>query len=202
MPIIEGFLVGFAMIVFVGPVLFTILQITLEKGFWAGFSTSFGVFISDVAVITICYFGAKTYLQNTTNELWISILGIIILWSIGLKYILKPNLNYQVINKPSSLTLLSSFIKGFLVNFVNPFVFGVWIAVIGIAKNDYTNSDLVVFLITASFAVLFTDTIKVVFAEKIRKFLKPDILEKIYKFIGYILIIFSFRIIYHIVIVL
>lgn len=198
MPFIDGFIVGFAMIIFVGPVLFTILQISLDKGFLAGFMCAIGVFISDVACVIICYYGANTFIKDTTNDLWISILGTIILFSIGLAYIFKPNLNLKVVEKPSTLSLFTSFTKGFLVNFVNPFVFAVWIAVIGIAQKDYQDNDLWIYLLAATFAVLVTDTFKVVLAEKLRPLLNPKNLNKIYKVIGIILIAFGIRVFAHI----
>ena len=198
MPFIDGFIVGFAMIVFVGPVLFTILQISLEKGFIAGLMSAIGVFISDVVCVVICYHGASTFINDSTNDMWISILGTIILLSIGFTYIFKPNLNLKVVDKPSTLSLFTAFTKGFLVNFVNPFVFAVWIAVIGIAQKDYQDTDLWIYLLAATFAVLVTDTIKVVLAEKLRPLLNPKNLSKIYKIIGFILVAFGIRVFAHI----
>ena len=197
MAFIEGFLVGFAMIVFVGPVLFTILQISLEKGFLAGFMSALGVFISDVICVIICYYGAS-YINNDSNDFWISILGTAILFSIGLKYIIKPNLHTKIVAQVSSLSLFTSFTKGFLVNFVNPFVFAVWITVIGIAQNDYQGTDLWIYLIAATFAVLFTDTVKVFLAQKLKPLLSPSHLRKIYLFIGFLLILFGIRMLAHI----
>ena len=198
MPFIDGFTVGFAMIIFVGPVLFTILQISLEKGFLAGFMTALGVFVSDVICVIICYYGANSFIKDSTNDLWISILGTIILFSIGLKYIIKPNLNLEVVKRPSTLSLFASFTKGFLVNFVNPFVFAVWITIIGIAQKDYQSADLWMYLFAATLAVLITDTLKVMLAEKLRPLLNPNNLSKIYKVIGGILIVFGIRVLAHI----
>lgn len=198
MPFIEGFIVGLAMVVFVGPVLFTIVQISLEKGVLAGLMVALGVFISDVVCVIICYYGSNSFISNSTNDLWISILGTVILFSIGLKYIIKPNLNINTVSKPSVITLASSFSKGFLVNFVNPFVFAVWIAVIGIAKKDYQETDLWIYLFAATLAVLITDSLKVILAQKLKPLLNPKNLAITYRIIGVVLIIFGIRVLAHI----
>lgn len=199
MPFVDGFLVGFAMIIFVGPVLFTILQISLYKGYIAGIMAALGVFISDVVCVAICYYGARNYINQIENSIWVSILGTIILFTIGFAYIFKPNLNISTVEKVSTLSLLSSFTKGFLVNFVNPFVFGVWLAVIGMAKQNYqSEGDIIIYLFAATFAVLITDTLKVVFANKIRPLLKPALLTKIYRISGVALILFGIRVLIHI----
>jgi len=198
MPFIDGFLVGFAMVIFVGPVLFTILQIAFGKGFWAGIMASLGVFISDVIAVIICYQFSNSFLKNSIDEFWLSILGSIILFSIGFSYVLKPNLNISTIDKISNLSLFTAFLKGFLVNFVNPFVFGVWIAVICLAKQKYTTeNDILIYLIAATLAVLVTDTLKVLFANKIRPLLKPTLLAKVYKVSGFALILFGIRVLAH-----
>ena len=198
MSFLNGFLICLAMVLFVGPVLFTILQITLEKGLKAGISCAIGVFISDVVCVLICLYAANTFLAYSQFDFWISIIGIIILLLIGIKYILAPNLNTEVVSEASKITSFTAFSKGFLVNLINPFVFGVWLAVIGIAKQSYTaDADILTYLIGATSAVLFTDVAKVLLAEKIRKYIQPSLLAKLYKICGILLIIFSFRIIYH-----
>lgn len=197
MPFINGFLVGFAMIVFVGPVLFTILQISLEKGVISGLVVALGVFISDVICVIICYYGANLFIKESTNDLLISILGIVILISIGLKYFLKPNLSFKVGSEISTLSLIGSFTKGFLVNLVNPFVFAVWITVMEMAKKQYQSIDLWIYLLAATFAVLVTDSLKVVFAQQLRPILNPKLLKKVYKVIGILLMLFGCRLIYH-----
>ena len=198
MPFFEGFLIGFAMIIFVGPVLFTILQITLQKGKITGFSAATGVFISDVICVLICFYAAKELLNEIQNSTYIHILGALILFLIGFTYIFKPNLNTKSEDGISKLSVINAFSKGFLVNFVNPFVFGVWISVIGIAKGKYqSDQDLIIYLIAATFAVLVTDSLKVALAKKISPLLKPKLLSKIYKISGIALILFGFRMLAH-----
>ena len=203
MAIIEGFLFGLGMLVFLGPVFFTLLKSTLQQGFLAGFMVALGIFVSDIVCVGLCYWGASAFLQDADTEFWISILGSFILFSIGLKYLIKPSLtNTTEIQKDKSVgkyEAFNFFTKGFLVNFVNPFVFGVWLAVIGYAQNKYSSeTSIFYFLAAALLAILLTDSLKVVLAQKIKPFIKEKVLLKVYRGIGLILVLFGIRLLVHV----
>lgn len=190
----EGFLIGLAMVVFIGPVFFTLLKSALNYGFWAGMMVALGIFFSDVVCVGLCSFGAIPFFENTENQFYLAIGGSVILFGLGLKYLFKPNVNVDEQVKLHAGHYTAYFTKGFLVNFVNPFVFLVWISVIGLAQGKYGNSDdLWIFLGAALFAILVTDSLKVVFADHIKKFIQPKFLLRAYQVIGVVLIGFGVR---------
>jgi threonine/homoserine/homoserine lactone efflux protein len=190
----EGFLIGLAMVVFIGPVFFTLLKSALNYGFWAGMMVALGIFFSDVVCVGLCSFGAIPFFENTENQFYLAIGGSVILFGLGLKYLFKPNVNVDEQVKLHAGHYTAYFTKGFLVNFVNPFVFLVWISVIGLAQGKYGNSDdLWIFLGAALFAILVTDSLKVVFADRIKKFIQPKFLLRAYQVIGVVLIGFGVR---------
>ena len=194
MSFIEGFGVGLAMIVFIGPVFFTLLKSALNYGFWAGLMVALGIFISDVVCVALCAFGAIPFFKNPLNQHWLAIGGSIILFGLGLKYLLKPNVNTDTDLKLKAGHYTAYFVKGFLVNFVNPFVFLVWIGVIGLAEVKYGGGiDLWIFLGAALLAILLTDTTKVIFAQRIKSLIQPKFLLRAYQIIGVVLIGFGFR---------
>lgn len=202
MAAIEGFLFGLGMVLFLGPVFFTLIQSTLNQGYLAGFMVVAGIFISDIVCVVLCYWGANTFFKDATTDFWISILGSLILFSIGIKYVVSPSvsddINMSKAPPSRKFTAISSFTKGFLVNFVNPFVFAVWLAVIGYAQNNYTEKTSVIyFLAAALLSLLITDSLKVVLAQKIKPFIKEKTLLKVYRGIGLIMVFFGFRILYH-----
>ena len=132
--------------------------------------------------------------ENTENQFYLAIGGSVILLGLGLKYLFKPNVNVDEQVKLHAGHYTAYFTKGFLVNFVNPFVFLVWISVIGLAQGKYGNSDdLWIFLGAALFAILVTDSLKVVFADRIKKFIQPKFLLRAYQVIGVVLIGFGVR---------
>ncbi len=200
MAIFEGYLIGLGMVVFLGPVFFTLLKSSLQQGTRAGLAITFGIFCSDIAVVLLCSLGAKDVFENSRNQFWIALMGTCILFFLGIKYLLKPNLDTGTQFKPSVASLSSFFAKGFLVNFVNPFVFIVWIATLAYAESKYElNTDRVIFFAGALLGILTTDILKVTMANKLQPFLNPVQLKKIYKLIGIILIAFGFRLLFFVV---
>lgn len=192
MALLSGYLVGLAMVVFVGPVFFTLLQTTLREGRLAGWLVALGIFISDVVAVAICLPGAR-FLDDKANELYIGLAGALILLSFGLVYLIKPNTDTTAITK-SIGGLFAAFSRGFLVNFVNPFVFGVWLAVIANAGQEFGyGTDLYLFLGASLLGILTTDTLKVLLAHRIKSLIEPKRLKMVYRIIGLVLIGFGIR---------
>ena len=197
MAFFEGFLVGLGMIIFIGPVFFTLLKSALTYGFWAGMMVAFGIFISDVVCVILCSFGAIPFFKNPENQYWLAIGGSIILFALGLRYILKPNVKVDTDLKLNAGHYTAYFSKGFLVNFVNPFVFLVWISVIGLAQGKYgAGQELWLFLGAALLGILVTDSAKVIFADKIKKLIQPNILIRAYQVIGVVMLGFGVRLLW------
>lgn len=195
--ILEGYITGLAMVVFIGPVFFTLIQSTIQHGAKAGFAVTLGIFLSDVLIAALCLFGAIEFFENARHQFWLALAGGLILFFIGFKYILKPIINTVSDFKSSVFSLSAFFAKGFLVNFVNPFVFMVWISITAFAKIRCDNwNDLMYFLGAALLGILATDSLKVILAERVQKFLNPAMLRKIFFVTGLILICFGFRFFY------
>lgn len=197
MSFIEGFVFGLGMIIFIGPVFFTLLKSALSYGFWAGMMVAFGIFISDVVVVLLCSYGAIPFFENPLNQHWLAIVGSVILFGLGFRYLLKPNVNTDADLKLKAGHYTAYFTKGFLVNFVNPFVFLVWIGVIGYAQKKYgVGEDLWLFLGASLLGVITMDSAKVVFANRVKKLIQPKFLLRAYQVIGIVLIGFGIRMIW------
>lgn len=197
MAFLEGFVVGLGMILFIGPVFFYLLKSSLQFGYKAGLAAAFGIFISDVVCILICFYGAISIFKSPDYQFGLAVIGGIILCLLGIKYMLKPSVSFeQTAVKLKAYNLTSFFMKGFLVNLINPFVFLVWIGIIGYGQNEYgVNINLFSFLGAATLGILITDSLKVIMAQKIKPFIKPKILSWTYKVIGILLIGFGIRMI-------
>ena len=203
--VLHGFLLGLGFIVFLGPVFFYLLKHALEKGFWVGFSIALGIVIGDFVCIVICALGAIPFFNNPNNQFWIGILGSFILLGLGVKFILKPETKTTstidtLPKKISKANYISYFVQGFLINFINPFVFVIWIGIIGYAESEYgdNKNELFLFLGSALLAILFTDLTKVYFAQKIKKFLTPNFLKRLSQVFGIILIVFGLRVLFYV----
>jgi threonine/homoserine/homoserine lactone efflux protein len=197
MAFLEGFLIGLGMVIFIGPVFFTLLKSAIAYGFWAGMMVAFGILISDVVCVGLCAFGAIPFFKNPLNQYWLAIAGSVILFGIGFKYLLKPDVDVDKELKLKAGHYTAYFAKGFLVNFVNPFVFLVWISVIGLAQMKFGEGmDLWIFLGAALLAVLITDSTKVVFANRIKSLIQPEFLIRAYQVIGVLMLGFGFRLVW------
>mgnify|MGYP003692573679 CR=1 FL=1 len=183
------------MVIFVGPVFFTLVHSTLRFGKMAGVMVALGIIISDLICILIFYYGLDKITLPPNLTKWFTLTGALLLMGIGTNYIVqKPKDSAVVFNK--KLTLVSSFTKGFLVNFVNPFVFLVWagVAVLVHTKSESSNESFYA-LMACLAGILTTDLLKVFLAHKIKPFLKPKALKIMVKIFGFVFIGFGLRLI-------
>ena len=196
---LKGYLIGLGSIIFIGPVVFTLLQATLKKGIGAGISTAVGIIVSDIVAVAICALGAIPFFEDVNNQFWLAVLGSILLCLMGVKYIIDPNIETSVggtssINKSDYSKF---FVKGFLINFVNPSVFVYWIGFIAYAQIEYKDSATVWLFITAILAGIFSiDIAKTLLAGKLKPFIQPTILKRIYQTIGIALLFFAVAMMY------
>jgi threonine/homoserine/homoserine lactone efflux protein len=111
-----------------------------------------------------------------------------------LKYLFNPvNSLAENINLPA-LHHLSCFVKGFLVNFVNPFVFFVWIGVVTYEKGlEASGCNALYYFFGVLLGILSTDLLKVFTARQIKNLLSPLVLHNLYRGSGIILIGFGIR---------
>lgn len=196
MTFLEGLLTGLAMIIFIGPVLFTLIQAALSFGFRGGFAVALGIIISDVLAILICKLGAAAFFIDEGNRMWISFLGAAILIGMALRYLFRPQYFKEGSIKLGTLNFSSLFSKGFLVNFVNPFVFVVWIGLIGYAENKF-GKEIWHYLLGVLIGIFLTDCLKAFYSSKLKKFLSQKHLHTAYAVIGLLFIVFALRLLYH-----
>jgi threonine/homoserine/homoserine lactone efflux protein len=199
MAFVEGFVLGLGMMVFVGPVFFTLLKSALSYGVWAGLMVVLGIFMSDVVCVVLCSFGAIPFFKNPENQFYLASGGGVILLCLGLKYIFKPNVIVEDNIELKAGHYTAYFAKGFLVNFVNPFVFVTWISIIGLGQTRFgSGTNLWVFLGAALLAIFITDSTKVLFAHRIKKLIQPKFLLRVYQIIGVVMIGFGCRLLWFI----
>lgn len=190
---IEGYGYGLILVILIGPVFFTLLKGTLEHGFKAGFTVALGIITGDIICVAIGLglLGDTTFLKDPDTLFYIGIAAGIIVFILGLRYYFRPSLETGGKEiKLGASKYFSFFTQGFLVNFVNPFVFTVWFSYIALAQNRHPEyTDQVIFLVAALLGIFSTDVLKAAFAHVLKIFLRVDWLTRIYKIIGIILIV-------------
>lgn len=196
MAILSGIFLGLSTLIFIGPVLFYLLKSSFESGLKAGLAVALGIIIGDIICVILAIYGAQGFFENPTNQVWIALIGGILLLFIGIKYVVKPKLSTAVDVKYSTKKIGSYFINGFLINFVNPFVFLVWFGYTTYLRSMYQNEFQVVLALIFALAVIFsTDILKAFFAQRLMNLIKPSKLKLIFRIFGIIMMVFGIRLI-------
>jgi len=189
----EGALVGLSTLLFIGPVLFSLLESGMKSGKTGGIAVATGIFVSDVLCVAICYLTAAKSIEDISNPTWVAICGGLILAFMGLRFLLKKEFGIREY-QPQRLEAMKAFTTGFLVNFVNPFVFIFWLGFIAFAQLRYqSDKHVFIFLTSAILVIYITDLLKGIFASKLRQLMDDQWLRIAYRIIGTVLLLFSIR---------
>ena len=193
MHILTGILLGLSTLLFIGPVLFYLLKSSIASGFKAGMAVAFGIIVGDVICVFLALFGANYFFTNETNQMWLAFIGGVLLLIIGLRYIFKPDLNIENGKKMSNKSLLLYFTNGFLINFVNPFVFAVWLGFVSYNQSIYGEIETLTSLIITLAVILTTDLLKAYYSQKVLGLIRPERLRVIFKVFGVVMLLFALR---------
>ena len=201
----SGILLGLTLSILTGPILFTLIQTSIEEGFRAGMAVGSGIWISDVIFVVCAYLGVS-YITEVTHlegfNLWMGIIGGLILITVGLGLVLIKPPSFHDFSKfgirYSSYFKLWS--KGFLINTVNPFTFVFWFIYTTALVADYKGENADAFFYGGILAtIILTDAIKVILAKKIQRKLKPNIVILMRRISGGALVIFGFILIIRVI---
>lgn len=193
MAILTGILLGLSTLAFIGPVLFYLLKSSLEHGTKAGILVALGIILGDLICVFLALFGAKQFFLNESNQQWIALVGGFILVAMGFKYVLKPNTDADISGKFKKKSGWVFFLNGFVINFVNPFVFVVWIGFVSYNQTKYSYSETILSLTFSLITILSTDILKAIFAPKLKRIIQPNFLKKLFQFVGVLMILFGIR---------
>lgn len=191
--ILEGILLGFASILLIGPVVFILINASIYQGKKAGIAVALGILIGDIIYTIACYNGLNYIIENPIFTKYVSYIGFAILFGIGFLYTFKKHTIVTVDSfKPKEQVFLN-FMKGFSINFFNPFVLSVWLFVANYAKTKHTNVSIV-FLISVLTGIFLIDLAKVFLSKYLKSFIGTKKLLIFYKVSGIIMLLFAIRI--------
>jgi threonine/homoserine/homoserine lactone efflux protein len=195
-PFLSGITFGLLLAVMLGPVFFTLLQTSLHEGFRAGVFLAIGVFISDLAVIIICYSFASLLKVVDTHHRAMSWIGGLLLVGFGI-FNFFHRVKIKEIDDEKKTVHAHFILKGFLLNMVNPAVFLFWLGVVGLisVREGYTRVDEGIFFCSVLLTVFSTDLLKSFVANRIKNILKPNIMLWINRVIGIVLVGFGIHMI-------
>lgn len=126
--------------------------------------------------------------------LYLGIAGGIILVAVGIGTLLSkpPDWDSGSII-PSKASYFSLWLKGFLVNTVNPFTFFFWISMMGatVGDKEYSRQEALVFFTAIITTIVITDVAKVLLAKYIRQWMTFKHIVWLRRISGSALIIFG-----------
>ncbi|MDP1621840.1 MAG: LysE family translocator [Bacteroidales bacterium] len=174
-PLFEGIILGLTVAISIGPALFALLQTSVKHGVKTGIFLAGGIFTSDLTLVVGFYFGASAIVTNPTYHLVLGIVGGIVMSVYGAYTFFKKVplteqvevINEIVVRKKGPFPY---FIKGYVLNFANPFLWVFWITSMLAINATYGGDQKSVGLFFAGTlsVILMTDILKVVLANKIK----------------------------------
>jgi len=194
--VINGLLFGLLLSILIGPVFFSLIQNSIEKGFNAGFFMAIGIAASDTIYILITYLGISQLTNSASFNMWLGGIGGTIMLIFGLTSIFKPvPVKGPKQHHEESSIWFKQIFKGFLLNGINPFVLLFWISVASkVTLNfQYSSYQATGFFITLIVTVLLTDILKAYFSTKLSEIVTPRFMKIMNRVVGIALIAFSLR---------
>lgn len=199
--VLKGVLSGLVLALLVGPVFFTLLQTSIERGFLSGVWVAVGISLCDTLYITLSYLGLSRFFTNPDVQVYLSYGGGFILFCFGAYYLFiksrrLTNFNLEHVEERSPLRLLS---KGFIMNGLSPMVLIFWIGTVGIATTDFgysTPGTAIVFFGSIVLTVFGTDILKAKLADKLRTLLTTRLIRLMNFILGIVLLLFGGKLIF------
>jgi len=191
---LNGVLIGLGLSIMIGPILIILVTTSIERGRKAGFNVAAGIWFSDLLFIILVGIGLRaisSFIEQDGVSKIIGLVGGAILIVYGIyEFKRKPHFDKEKIKPYEYATL---FVKGFMVNTVNPFSFIFWIGLMGalLVKNPLHHPLTIATLAGTFFTIILFDSVKVLVAHRLKKFLQEKQLNKISRFAGILFFVFG-----------
>lgn len=195
--IVQGLTMGLILSTVIGPISFMLIDLGINSSLKSVFYLSLATFISDLTTILFLQFAACEFIKKYEDTDILYITGGSILIYLGLVSVLKKPKKENFTNL-SEVNLISLFVKGFLVNFLNPMIFFFWFGAVIAAVSAYENNTrlIITHFLGGLIIVLSCDFLKGYAAYNLKRFLTPTILKSIGKFSGIIIIGYGIKLIF------
>jgi threonine/homoserine/homoserine lactone efflux protein len=199
--VLNGVLSGIVLAFLIGPVFFTIIQTSIERGFRSGFFVAIGVSLSDAFYISLCYLGVYQLFDNGNFREYLAYSGGVVLLGMGVYYLVVKSRKLARYD-PHKLQTKSPYklmVKGFVINGLSPMVLIFWLGTVGVAttKLAYISPGKAVpYFASIVTTVFVTDLIKAKLADRLRLLLTPRFIRTLNLVLGLVLVIFGGRLIF------
>ena len=197
--ILKAVFTGVILSLMIGPAFFLLLETSIKKGVRAALAFDLGIFLSDLFYIVIAYifYGevAKLVSGKHTELLKAISGGLFIIYGI-ISFFKKSKIQSQEEIDNSSNTskdYLIQFLKGLMLNLVNPMVIFYWFSVMALGTEHGADSwiDNILFIGVLLITFFSIDVLKIMGAKKLRPFITDQLLGSLNRITGAILFLFG-----------
>jgi len=202
---IPAILLGIALSFTIGPVFFTILEISVSKGFKAAVFFNIGVVFSEVVFFAVAYASTSNLLNSIQeNPSWKILGGVLLAFYAGITllgmYQNKEKKEQQNLFKspPPSPNLIKNLIKGFGLNIINFAVLVFWILIVANYAPGFQDSQykMIVFFLVIVGTYFTIDLGKIYLAQQLKTSLTDSVITKIKFIVNAIILIIGFVLIF------
>jgi threonine/homoserine/homoserine lactone efflux protein len=190
--ILEGFITGLLLSIFVGATFFVLIETSMTRGFRAALWFDLGVLTCDSLIITVVYFFTAAINRVLVHNFYFNIAGGIAFIGFGANYILSRKKEEHHLTMQNN-RVIKLILNGFFINLLNPGVIIFWLGSVAVALTHFklTGRQTFLYFATIMTVVAIFDVIKAYFAYRLSHILNPRVLRGIKVMSGIIMIGFG-----------
>ena len=171
----------------IGPVFFTILEISVSKGFRAAVFFNIGVVFSEIVFFAIAYASTSSLLESIQeNPSWKILGGVLLSFYAGITLLgIYQNKTeeglYSFDTGSESPNLIKNMVRGFLLNIINFAVLVFWILIVANYGPGFQDTEYKMFLffLTIVGTYFSIDLGKIYLAQQLKSSLTKAVITKI-----------------------
>ncbi len=192
---------GLTLSFMIGPLFFSVVEATLERGTRAGLALASGIWASDIAFILLVERGLQSIealVALPGFRYWAGMVGGTVLVLFGLLSLFKARLGTQSSTKEQQILvdgkgIFGPWLRGFLFNSLNPGTLLFWLGTATgiVAPNGWSKGDMSLFFGAMMAVLILTDILKVYGAKRLRQWLTPEHILLVRRVIGAVLLAFG-----------
>lgn len=133
----QGFLIS---LLSFGPAFFTLIHTGIKGGRKEGLRMAAGIFLSEFAVALACFFGLSRFFTMSWFQMLFAFGAAIAIMAMGANGFRK-NYSKFLRSMQQPISKNKSFITGFLMNLMNPFVILLWVGILAAISVDYDKDE-------------------------------------------------------------
>lgn len=176
-----------------GPIFFVLIETSIRQGKARAWALDLGAVAADLVFIALIWYGSHSFLVGLRQNIWLGLLSGMAVAFFGLYYLLKSKKPGQLQQDLPLTRKRYTFIKGFLLNFLNVGVLFFWLAITVAFGSmlDHEPMRMRLFYGATLGSYLFFDAFKIYFAHRFKRHFGGRRLQMIEKLMGLILMLFG-----------